>query len=98
MNFQPVIKALTDIILQILDFIPHLVNGLIILIVGYLVSWLVRWVIRFVLRVARLDQVAQRVGITATLSSLGVRAPLAEIVAQIVFFFLILSFATSAVS
>jgi Conserved TM helix len=98
MDFQPVIKALTDILLQILDFIPHLINGLIILIVGYLVSWLVRWIIRFVLRTVRLEQVAQRIGITNTLSSLGVRAPLSEIIAQIVFFFLILSFATSAVS
>jgi small-conductance mechanosensitive channel len=49
-----------------------------------------------VLRGVRLEQLAQRGGVTAALQGLGVRAPISEILAQIVFFFLILSFATSA--
>jgi len=96
MFFQPVIDSLTKIFTDILDFLPHFVNGLIVLIVGYLVSALVRWIVRAVLRGVRLEQVAQRAGITAALQGLGVRAPISEIIAQIVFFFLILSFATSA--
>lgn len=97
MSFKPVIDSLTKILFDILNFIPNFVNGLIVLIVGYLVSALVRWIIRFVLRRVQLERVAQRAGITNALSGLGIRAPLSEIVAQIVFFFLILSFATSAV-
>ena len=97
MSFQPVVNTLTQTVLQIIGFIPRLVNGLIILIVGYLISWLVRWIIRFVLRRIRFDELAERVGITNALGTLGVRTSLSEVIAQVVFFFLILSFATSAV-
>ncbi len=96
MFFQPVLDALTKIFTDILDFLPHFVNGLIVLIVGYLVSVIVRWIVRTVLRGVQLEQLAQRAGITTALQGLGVRAPISEIIAQIVFFFLILSFATSA--
>jgi hypothetical protein len=98
MSFQPVINALVKILTDILDFIPHLINGLIILIVGYLISILIRWIVRTVLEQVRFNQLGDRVGITDALSSLGVRVPLSEIIAQVVFFFLLLSFATSAVS
>lgn len=97
MSFQPVINALVNILTEILNFIPHLVNGLIILIVGYLISALARWIIRTVLHRLRFDELADRVGITNALSSLGVRLPLSNVIAQLVFFFLLLSFATSAV-
>jgi Mechanosensitive ion channel/Conserved TM helix len=98
MVFQPVIDALIKIITNILDFIPRLVNGLIILIVGYLISAFVRWILRFVFRRLRLDQLADRAGITGAINGLGVRTSISEILAQIVFFFLLLSFATSAVT
>lgn len=97
MNFQPVINTLLNILTQILNFIPRLVNGLIILILGYLISALARWLVRTVLHRLRFDQLADRVGITNALRSLGVRLPLSNVIAQVVFFFLLLSFATSAV-
>ncbi len=96
MFFQPVLDALMKIFTDILNFLPHFVNGLLVLIVGYLVSAFVRWIVRLVLRGVRLEQVTQRAGITAALQGLGIRAPISEIIAQIVFFFLILSFATAA--
>lgn len=97
MSFQPVLNSLMQILLQILNFLPRFINGLLILIVGYLISALIRWLIRFVLQHIHLQELADRVGIVSVLRSLGIRAPLSEIIAQIVFFFLILSFATSAV-
>lgn len=96
MSFQPVLKSLIQIVTQILDFLPNLVNGLIILIVGYLISALIRWLLRFIFRRVRLDQLMERAGITNAMRGLGIRASLSEILAQIVFFFLLLSFATSA--
>lgn len=96
MSFQPVINSLMQILLQILNFLPHFINGLIILIVGYLISALIRWIIRFVLQRIRLQELAEHAGIVTALRNLGIRAPISEIIAQIVFFFLILSFATSA--
>jgi small-conductance mechanosensitive channel len=96
MFFQPVLDALTQTLNDILSFLPHFVNGLIVLIVGYFVSALVRWIVRLALRLVRLNQLAQRSGITNALTGLGIRTPIAEIIAQIFFFFLLLSFATSA--
>lgn len=96
MSFQPVINALTKILFDIIDFIPSFVNGLIILIVGYLISRLARWLVRLILREIRFDHLAQRTGITNALETLGVRIPLSEVIAQVVFFFLLLSFAISA--
>ena len=98
MIFQPVIQALTRIVTDILDFIPRFVNGLIILIIGYLISALVRWIVRAVLQRIRLHELAEHAGIHNAMRGLGVRVPLSEILAQIVFFFLILSFATSAMT
>jgi small-conductance mechanosensitive channel len=97
MNFQPVLDSLNKIVTDILDFIPRFINGMIILIVGYIISVLVRKIVGWVLRRIRLEQLADRTGITAALTSLGVRAPMPGIVSQIVFFFLILSFATASV-
>src|SRR5947199_10618518 len=98
MNFQPVINSLINTITGIVNFIPRLVNGLIILLLGYIISALVRWILRFVFRSIRLDQLAERAGINNALSSLGVRASLSDILAQFAFFFLLLSFATSEIS
>ncbi|HVB25763.1 MAG TPA: hypothetical protein VNG51_27750 [Ktedonobacteraceae bacterium] len=98
MNLQPVLNSLIQIGTQILDFIPHLINGLIILIVGYLISALIRWLLRFIFRRVRLDQLMDRVGVTNAMGGLGIHASISEILAQIVFFFLLLSFATSAFS
>ena len=97
MNFQPLVNTLTQTLLEIINFIPRLINGLIILIIGYLISWLVRWIVRFVLRHIGFEDVAERAGIHNTMRSLRVRVGLPEIIAQIVFYFLLLSFAASAV-
>jgi len=97
MNFQPLVNTLTQTLLEIVSFIPRLINGLIILIIGYLISWLVRWIVRFVLRRIGFEQIAERTGIHNTMRGLGVRAGLPEIIAQVVFYFLLLSFAASAV-
>jgi len=98
MSFQPVINSLIKTLTDIINFIPRLVNGLIILLLGYIISALVRWLLRLVFRSIRLDQLAERAGINNAMSSLGVRASLSDMLAQIAFFFLLLSFATSAVS
>lgn len=97
MSFQPVLDSLNQILTQILTFLPHFVNGLIILIIGYVISALIRWIVRFVLQRVHLQDLADRAGITNAMRGLGIRTPLPEIIAQIIFFFLILSFATSAV-
>lgn len=92
MNFQVVIDALTKIVTDIINFIPNLVNGLIILLVGYLIARVVRWVLATVLRRLKFDPLIERTGITGSLRGLGVRTPLSEILAQTIFTLLLLSF------
>src|SRR5207253_1703127 len=82
MNFQPVIDSLIKTFTDIINFTPRLVNGLIILLVGYIISALVRWILRLIFRSVRLDQLADRAGINNAMSSLGVRGSLSEILAQ----------------
>ena len=98
MNFQPVINSLIKTLTDVINFIPRLVNGLVILLLGYIISALVRWVLRLVLRSIGLDQLAERAGINNAMSGFGVRASLSEMLAQITFFFLLLTFAASAIN
>ncbi|MGE5263386.1 MAG: mechanosensitive ion channel family protein [Acidobacteriota bacterium] len=96
MNFQIVFDALVKIFTDIVNFIPNLVNGLIILLVGYLVARLVSSLIGFVLRQIKFDPLVERTGITGALRGLGVKTPLWQLVSQIIYVFLLLSFLITA--
>lgn len=96
MNFQVVIDALTKIVHDIINFIPNLVNGLIILVIGYLVARFIGWVAGYVLRRTGFDPLVERVGITGALRGLGISAPLSDIIAKAVFLLLLLSFLINA--
>ncbi len=96
MNFGVVIDALTHILVDIINFIPNLINGLIILIVGYLIARVVRWLLSKILLRVRFDPLVERTGITGALRGLGVKTPLSTILAQTVFALLLLSFLITA--
>jgi small-conductance mechanosensitive channel len=96
MDFRVVTDSLVKIVTDIVSFIPRLINGLIILLIGYLVARLVRWLIRTILSRLRVDPLVERTGITGSLRGLGVRAPFSEIVAQTIFALLLLSFLITA--
>lgn len=96
MNFQIVIDALTKIITDIINFIPNLVNGLIILIIGYLIARLVRWILATVLWRLKIDPLIERTGITGSLRGLGVKTSISQIIAQTIFALLLLSFLITA--
>lgn len=92
MNFQIVIDSLTKIATDIINFIPNLINGLIILFIGYLISLLVRWIVSFVLRRVKFDELMERTGITGSFKMFGIETPLSSIFSQAVFVLLLLSF------
>jgi small-conductance mechanosensitive channel len=96
MNFQIVVDSLTKIVTDIINFIPNLINGLIILIVGYLVARLVQWLVDFALRQLRFDPLVERTGVTGAIRGLGVKMPVSRIVAQTIYFLLLLSFLIQA--
>lgn len=92
MNFQIVIDSLTKIFRDILNFIPNLINGLIILFIGYLISLFVRWIVSFVLRRVKFDELIEKTGLTGSLTMLGIKTPLSKIFSHTVFILLLLSF------
>jgi small-conductance mechanosensitive channel len=96
MNFQVVIDSLTQIVVDILNFIPNLINGLIILLVGYLVARLIRWLLSTTLRRIGFDPLVERTGLTGSLRGLGVQTPFSQIVSQTVFALLLISFMITA--
>jgi len=95
-NFQLVIDSLTKILTDIVTFIPNLINGVIILLVGVTVARLVRFSLRFVLDRLRFDALVERTGIAGTLRSVGVKMPMSQILAQIIFALLLISFLISS--
>jgi small-conductance mechanosensitive channel len=96
MDFQVVIESLRQIVVDIINFIPNLINGLIILLVGYVISRIVRWLLETVLKRLRFDPLVERSGVTGSLRGLGVQTPLSQIIAQTVFALLLLSFLITA--
>ena len=92
MNFQIVIDSLTKIVTDIINFIPNLINGLIILFIGYVVSLLVRWIVGFVLRRVKFDALIERTGVTGGLTMFGITTPISTLFSQTVFVLLLLSF------
>lgn len=92
MNFQVVVDALSANIRDIINFIPKLVNGLIILVIGYIVARLLRRVFSAVLRRSGFDPMVERAGLTGALRGLGVKSPLSVILSQAIFALLLLSF------
>jgi hypothetical protein len=96
MRFQVVVDALTKIVVDIINFIPNLINGLIILFVGYLIAVLVRWIIRGVLRRVKFDPLVERSGITGSLRGLGIVTPLSTILVQTIFALPLISFLITA--
>lgn len=92
MNVQIVIDALTRIFTDIINFIPNLINGLIILVIGYFISRIVGWILSTILRRLHFDPLVERTGITGSLRGLGIKTPLSQLLGQTIFTLLLLSF------
>src|SRR3712207_2240219 len=64
---QAIRAALTRMYNDIASFLPDVVNGLIVLLVGYLIARIIGWLVRLVLRKAGLDDLSERRGIVSGL-------------------------------
>jgi len=96
MDLKVVMDALRRIVTDILSFVPGLVNGLLVLLVGYLVARCVRWLVSVVLRRLGIDALADRSGVVGGLRGLGIGLSPSRLIAQTVFGLLMLSFAITA--
>ena len=96
MDLKIVMDALMRIVTDILSFVPGLVNGLLVLLVGYLVARFVRWLMGGLLRRLGIDALADRSGVVGGLRGLGIGLSPSRLIAQTVFGLLMLSFAITA--
>ncbi len=96
MDLQVVTDALTQIVNGILSFVPGVINGLIVLLVGYVVARFVRWLVGAALRRLGVDAAAERGGIIGGLRGLGIGISPSRLIAQTVFWLLLLSFLITA--
>jgi small-conductance mechanosensitive channel len=96
MDLQLVFDELIRVVHDIIQFIPRLINGLLIIVVGYLIAAAARLVIRFILHRLGFDSMMEQSGVTHSLRGVGVKIPLSRISAQLVFLLLLLSFLVTA--
>ena len=97
MNFQVVLDQLRQAIADMLNVLPRIINGLVLLLVGYLLAAAVRAVLRFVLRRLGFDTLMERLGIADWVRRIGLPHRVSWLVAQVVFVLLLLSFAATAI-
>ncbi len=71
MNFQVVLDQLRQAIADMLNVLPRIINGLVLLLVGYLLAAAVRSVLRFGLRRLGFDTLMERLGIADGLRRIG---------------------------
>src|SRR5215207_76815 len=92
MDFQLLIDSLNRTVTDIIEFIPRLINGIIVLIIGWLVALVVRGILGFVLRRANFDPLVERTGLTGTLHGLGIKTPLSRVLTQAIYYMLLFMF------
>ena len=96
MDLQLLLDELTTVLRDIITFVPRLINGLIILFVGYLIAAIARWLLGFILRRLGFDALMNELGIADALRGIGVKTPLSRIAAQLIFVLLFISFLITA--
>jgi hypothetical protein len=96
MDLQAIRDALIRMYNGIASYLPDVVNGLIVLLLGYLIARIVAWLVRFVLTRSGLDDLSERHGIVGGLRGLGIGLAPSRLIAQTVFGLLFLGFAITA--
>lgn len=96
MDIQIVIDELAKVVNDIVRVIPAVINGIILLIVGYAFAAIVRIVLTFLLRRLGFDALMDRIGVADGLRGIGVSIRFSRLVGRIIFLLLFLSFAATA--
>ena len=94
---QVFVNSLAELGANVARFLPSLVGTLVLLVVGWIVSRLVASIARRVFRNVGLDRAASRTRVADALRRSGIEAPVSSILAQLLFWTLMLTFLLSAV-
>ncbi len=96
-NLQEIlINIVTGLIGQLVSFVPRLVSSVIILLVGIIVAKLAKKVVQLILTKVGLDRIGEKLNEIDLVRSLDRPIKISAVIAQILFFFIVLIFATAA--
>lgn len=83
--FQRFIKGIAD-------FLPSLLTGMVIIIVGIIVAWILRVILIRISVFLKIDKLSSRMGIMQILQKSGYKEPLSKIIGQIIYWIVLFSF------
>ncbi len=92
-----IITSLSNALNLVLTFIPKLIGFLIILLIGYIIAKAVSKAVVFLLRKVGFDRMANRIGLSRVSQRSGMNLDPANILGQVVYWFLFLIFLIPAV-
>lgn len=90
------INTFNTLINQFVDFVPRLVGCIVILLVGYVVAKTVAIVVRNVLGKVGFDKIGDKLNEISIVKQLKTEIKLSEIVAKVLYYFILLVFLTAA--
>jgi hypothetical protein len=90
------INTFNTLISQFIGFVPRLVGCIVILLVGYLVAKTVAIVVRNVLGKVGFDKIGEKLNEISIVKQLKTEIKLSEIVAKVLYYFILLVFLTAA--
>ncbi len=96
--------GLKDTLLEILEglvgfiteLVPRLVTGLVVLVIGIIVAKIIERILRTTFFRLKVDSLLDKIGITRTARSLGVRGSLSESTARMIYWLLVILFVRGA--
>ncbi|MDX1615347.1 MAG: mechanosensitive ion channel [Candidatus Promineifilaceae bacterium] len=89
-------ETLSDIVADVVAFVPTLVVALIWLILGWLVARVAQFILSNVLRRLGLDRIAERAGVTPALNEAGLDPSVSYLLARLVYWLVLLVFVLAA--
>lgn len=81
---------------QFIEFVPRLMGGLVILVIGIVVAKIAAFVVRRVLERVGFDKIGERLNEISVIKQLKTEIKLSEIVAKVLYYFILLVFITAA--
>jgi small-conductance mechanosensitive channel len=90
--------SLNELQAAMVAYLPKILVAALVLLLGWLVSKLFEIVVRSVLRRVGVDRVAERFGLSGPLGQAGISTPLSVVLAKVVFWIVLVAFASTAVS
>jgi hypothetical protein len=77
---------------RIAGFLPSLLTGLVIIVVGIIISWLLKKISTMVARFLKIDRLTDRLGIMQVLQKSGYTEPFSKLIGLVVYWIVLISF------